>query len=143
MTTLALVCPAKGEVLPPLRAQHHHHTASSTHSSSSSGSLHHPGGVDGHNEEPGAGARVGGAAGVGVVGCTMGFRMLEESVSFGSKAGSSGGKGQLYLAYRKGHTPLGMCEVTFKGGAYTVALWLFCWCMRASGVYNHDRTHIQ
>lgn len=88
---------------------------------------------------------MGGAAGVGVVGCTMGFRMLEESVSFGSKAGSSGGKGQLYLAYRKGHTPLGMCEVTFKGGAYTVALWLFllvCACLRCiqSRPYTHSVT---
>lgn len=46
--------------------------------------------------------------------------MLEESVSF-AKAGS--GKGQLFLAYRKGGPTLGLCEVAFKGGQY---VWAGC-----------------
>ena len=106
VTTLALVCPSKGEVLPPLRAQHHHHTSTT-------------GAAEGGHEPGAAAAAAVAAAGEG--GEPMGFRMLEESVSF-AKAVS--GKGQLYLAYRKGGPPLGLCEVAFKGGQCTWA-WVF------------------
>jgi hypothetical protein len=88
ITTLCLVCPAKGEVLAPLRAQHHHHTA-----------------VHSEQEEATAAAAAAAAGG--------GYRMLEEPVSFGK----GNGKGKLFLAYRKAGAPLGLCEVTFKGGA--------------------------